>query len=188
MRNLVWGKTLLESYKYLKRLINSLDRIIYEKSVNSYGRDFDGRNTLDSMEAVIDLIQRKKKMLLIKMLVEEGLKNIEKKDAKILIKYYIDKIDLKAIAQSENQERRNMARIIDKIILDLMDKISVMGYNSNKIENLLKSEGWIVGIFNSHIKQGSKNKIDPLVYPAQNKLDRILTAYCYQKSNMHSIA
>lgn len=183
MKKLIWGKTLFESYKYIKRLVNSLDRIIYEKSVNSYGMSIDGKNTIESMEAVIDLIQRKKRLLLIKMIVEEGLKNIDRHDAKILIRYYLDKIELKTIADQEGKTTRTMSRLVDKMILSFMDKMSDLGYSYVKIEKMLENEGWIVGVFNSHIRKNASGstKVEPLIVPASSKFDKLLYAYCVSK-------
>ena len=56
MKKLIWAKTIFESYKYLSRLISSIDRLVMEKSVHSYTVDSGESTTLAKMEAIIDLI------------------------------------------------------------------------------------------------------------------------------------
>lgn len=168
MKKLVWGKTLLLSYKYLSRIIKGIDRIVLERSTKSYSVDWCESTTIEQMEQIIDLIQRKKRLQSVKMLIEESLKSVDRQNAKTLIRYFIDKVDLEIIAEENKLSKRTMSRRINSMLLDLIDKIRDLGYGIDKIELLLENEGWIIGIFN---KQASKfsgeNEVKPLLLPAQ---------------------
>lgn len=163
MRNLVWAKALFESYKYMTRIIKSIDRMVLERSVKSYGVGKGEPTTMEKMEIIIDLIQRKKRLLTIKMLIEEALKNMDREDARVLIDFYIDKIDIAEIAEAQGKTPRTMLRHINKMLLDAMTKISDLGYDINRIELLLKNEGWIVGVYNKIASRFGESKRIPLL-------------------------
>ena len=114
MKKLIWAKTIFESYKYLSRLISSIDRLVMEKSVHSYTVDSGESTTLAKMEAIIDLIQRKKRLLIVKWLVEESLKNTDRQEARILIKFYIDKVAIDELADEYKMNNRTLARRMNK--------------------------------------------------------------------------
>jgi len=91
MRKLILGKTLLESYQSIPRIISSIDRLVVESSAHSYSLTVVRDDTMQKMQAVIDLIERKKRLMRIKLAVEEGIKACTKLDAKILVRYYFDR-------------------------------------------------------------------------------------------------
>lgn len=187
MKKLIWAKTIFESYKYLSRIIKSIDRLVLERSVNSYNVSVGEITTLEKMEAVIDLIQRKKRLLVIKMLVEESLKNIDKESARILIKYYIDKIDMTTIAQNYGTNRRAMARKVNKLLQMCMEKMYDLGYNIRMIENLLENEGWIIGIYNSYVaKLPASAEIQEIALPPLRGMEKAFYNYCNRMSRGES--
>ncbi len=169
MKKLVWAKTIFESYKYIARIVRSIDRLVLERSIKSYSVGLGEPTTLEKMEIIIDLIQRKKRLLIIKMLIEESLKNIDKESARILIRYYIDKEELGNIAESLQQNKRTMMRHINKMLIEAIDKIADLGYDVDKIEMLLHNEGWIIGVYNKTASKFSTAKgIELLSVPANN--------------------
>ena len=185
MKKLVWAKTLFESYKYINRLIKSIDRFVFEKSVHSYNFSVSEPTTLEKMEAVIDLIQRKKRLLTIKMLVEESIKNIDREDAKILVMFYFDKIDVCRLLEKTGLNKRTLYRHMNKSLLECMDKIKDLGYGVLDLDLLLDNEGWIVGVYNGYAKKfGIEGK--KLISKKSAKEDKESKVLCaYQLS--HSI-
>ena len=173
MKKLVWAKTLFESYGYLNRIIGGIDKLVVERSVKSYGITFGGPTTLERMETIIDLIQRKKRLLAVKMLIEESLKKINKDSARALIRYYIDKEDLPTIAESFGTNKRTMARRINKMLVEAIEKMSELGYNVAKIELLLQNEAWIIGVYNKTASKFGEANQNLLAIPALNDMERI---------------
>ncbi|MBQ7977211.1 MAG: hypothetical protein IJ301_01240 [Clostridia bacterium] len=178
MRRLIWGKTLFESYKYIGRVVGSIDRLVLESSANSYTTCSNTNETLDKMEAVIDLIERKKRLLTIKMIIEEGVKNMDYDSAKLLIRYYVDKMDSNSIAEEFEMNRRTINRRINNAVCDCMQKIYNLGYNLKFFETLLENEGWIVGLYNSYVARYlHKDKtLVPLSIPKLKKIDRLINS------------
>ncbi len=179
MKKLVWAKTLFESYGYLSRIIKSIDRLVLERSTKSYCAGWCESTTIEQMEQIIDLIQRKKRLQSVKMLVEESIKNIDKKSARTLIRYFFDKVDLEILAEEFQLSKRTMSRRINSMLLDVMDKIEDLGYSLGKVELLLENEGWIIGIFNKHASKFSgENEVKPLILPPLNVVERMFLQYC----------
>lgn len=176
MKNLIWAKTLFESYKYLGRIINSIDRLVLETSVNSANIYQGEGNTIERMEAVIDLIQRKRRLVSVKTLVEESIKNLDDYSATLLVKYFIDKIDTNTLAEELNTNRRTIHRHINNALLCAMEKIFNLGYTYKDIEMMLENEGWIVGIYNSYIAKmhGVEKGLTPLMIPQMKGFDRLV--------------
>ncbi len=178
MKKLLWAKTLFESYKYLGRIIKSIDRLVVEKSSFS-GNLYQGEsNTIEDMEAVIDLIQRKKRLLSVKLLIEESIKNTNQDDATLLVKYYIDKIDAQTLADEMHTNRRTIHRYINKALRGIMEQIFNLGYTYKDIETMLENEGWIVGIYNSYLVKmhGIEKGLRPIIIPKMSRLDRLVSA------------
>lgn len=179
MKKLVWAKTLLSSYKYLSRVIKSLDRLVVERSAKSHSAGWYGMTTMEQIEQIIDLIQRKKRLQTVKMLIEESLKNIERSSAKILVKYFVSNVDLGDLADEYGVNRRTMSRRINAMSLTMIDKICDLGYGIDKIQLLLENEGWIIGIFNKNASRFSgANEVKQLVLPQLKGMEKVFWQYC----------
>ncbi len=176
MKDILWARTLFESYKYLGRIIKSIDRLVLEKSSFSSNIYQGEGNTIGDMEAVIDLIERKKRLLFIKLLIEEGIKNTNEFDSTLLVKYYIDKLDSQTLANDMHTNRRTIHRYLNKALQGIMEQIFNLGYTCKDIETMLENEGWIVGIYNSYLvkMRGIEKGLRPIVIPKMNRLDRLV--------------
>ncbi len=181
MKSFIWAKTLFEAYKYLGRVIKSIDRLVLSSGVHSYSLHQYGENTLGKMEAIIDLIQRKKRLVFIKLIIEEGVKNLDSEDGKLLIRYYFDNIPTARIAEELNRPRRTIQRNINDALENFMLKLLELGYNTATIEQLLENESWILGVYNSYVaKYQNKDKtLAPLTIPKLNRNDKLINSvYC----------
>lgn len=178
MKKLVLGKTLFEAYKYLGRIIKSVDRLVVETSASSHSNNIYLDNTLDNMEAVIDLIQRKKRLVALKMIIEEGLKSMESYGAKILVRYYIDKVDTATIAEENKTNSRTIRRHINSALVDCIEKIYELGYDNKFLESIISNEGWIVGIYNSNVvkMQNKDSSLNLFSLPQMSRLDRLINS------------
>ncbi len=179
MKKLVWAKTLLESYRYLSRVIKSLDRLVVERSAKSHSAGWYGMTTKEQMEQIIDLILRKKRLQTVKMLIEESLKNMERNSARVLVKFFMENVDLEDLAEEYGVTKRTMNRRLNSMALDVIDKIRDLGYGLDKIEILLENEGWIIGIFNKYASRFSgENEVKPLLLPSLPRMERLFWQYC----------
>ncbi len=153
MRKLILGKTLLSCYKNIPRIISSIDRLVVESSAHSYSLTIVRDDTMQKMQAVIDLIERKKRLLGIKLAVEDGIKACNKLDAKIIVRYYLDGAHTLLIAEELGMNRRNVHRRINVAAENFVDRLNDLGYTSAKIKEIISHEEWIAGVYNSYVEK-----------------------------------
>ncbi|MBR4270592.1 MAG: hypothetical protein IKQ31_02830 [Clostridia bacterium] len=178
MKRLILGKTLLESYKNLQRIINSIDRLVVESSAHSYSLTQVSEDTMEKMQAVIDLIERKKRLLGLKMMIEEGLKQCSPLEAKILVRYYFDRVSTVSMAEELGMIRRNVHRKLNTSIIVFVQKLAVAGYDRKTIVDLIANEDWIVGIYNKYVDKfkHKDEKLDYLVSTRKSGLSKYVNA------------
>jgi len=163
MRKLILGKTLLESYKSIPRIIRCIDKLVVESSAHSYSLTCVRDDTMQKMQAVIDLIERKKRLVGIKLAVEEGIKNSPKLDAKILVRYYLDGVNTLVMADELGVNRRNVHRKINSATQNFVETLDSLGYTRERIKSFIQNEEWIVGIYNHYVDK-FKHKDETLTY------------------------
>ena len=79
MKNHLWTRAILEGYQYLKKIIRILDKQVISMSVHSYqGYQTGADATLQLMQEILELIERKKSLLRLKKIIEERLSDYPK--------------------------------------------------------------------------------------------------------------
>lgn len=154
MKQKAWAKTLLSIYTCLENISNAIDKYVVSQGVNS------GRNnltTLESAEKIISLIERKKLMINLKVLIEKSISNLEVENARILVMRYVDKVKPEVCANILNFSRRTYFRKLDKSIEYFANQLKLNGYDNEYLLNMFKNEGWIRELFENFLKQKQKN-------------------------------
>ena len=169
MKNQLWTQTILESYNYINCITRSIDRRVLALGTQSYKTTNFGKDcTLDLMETVIELIERKKKILKLKVLVENALRNLPVFTSKLLIRKYIDKLSLNDLAMENNITISILRRKLRKAINECYDYFCKLGYCSSYIEQEYLSEPWLVGIYERNYGNLKKPiKEDKIVFVPQ---------------------
>ena len=148
--NIVWAKTVLSVYRYLERISGAIDKIILQSGLSS--KDIDGQNYFYNniyavSEKIIDLSQRKVTLINLKILIEDTLKEIDKKDAQILIQRFFDGNKVKEICEKSNLSMRTAFRKIDNALKVFSSRLVMKGYNWSELETMLEKEGWILNVY-----------------------------------------
>lgn len=169
MQNHIWAKTILTSYRFLERIAGAIDKIIEKKALSSsymMGSDILTNNTLALTDKIIELSQRKVKLINIKVLVEKALKNMDKTAALLLIKKYFEKQPVEEIMQQFPLPRRTYFRKIGEAESAFEAQCALLKFDNKKLNEYLKDEGWICEIKQSfekgeekdfHVKSSSLN-------------------------------
>lgn len=161
MKNdLIWTKTLLSVYRYLERICGAIDKIVMKSALNSadiLGQNYFYNNVYSISQKIIDLSERKITLINLKILIEETLGEIDKKSARILIQKYFDGTKCKDIALINNVSLRTVFRKISNAENAFSCRLRMKGYNSFKLDNILKEEGWINNVF---LRLSEKNDED----------------------------
>lgn len=160
MQNHVWAKTILTAYRFLERIAGAIDKIIEKKALaSSYmmGSEILTNNTLALTDKIIELSQRKVKLINIKVLVQQALKALDTDSARLLIKKYIEKQPIPSIMQQFSLARRTYFRKIEQAEAAFEAQCSRLKYPSKKLDEYLKDEIWISEIKQSFEKGEEKD-------------------------------
>ena len=155
MQNHIWAKTLLSSYRFLERIAGAIDKIIEKKALSSssmLGSEILTGNTLSLTDKIIELSERKVKLINMKVLIEGALKGMKPLDAKILIKRYIEKVPVESIYADLGIARRTYFRKIGEAESAFEAGCAHMSFPTERLENYLKSEAWIMEVKKSFEK------------------------------------
>ncbi len=155
--NIIWTKTLLSVYRYLERISGSIDKIILRNALNCRdvgGQNYFFNNTYNVSQRIINLSERKVTLINLKVLIEDTLREINKKDAQLLISKFFNGEKIKDICASYNLSTRTAFRKIDSAVSAFASRLVMKGYNAFKIEEMLKNEGWINNVY---LRLSSKN-------------------------------
>lgn len=158
MQNHIWARTILTSYRFLERITGALDQIIEKKALaSSWATGVDG--TLEVTDKIIELSERKVKLINLKLLTEGALQKMNEKDAQILIARYFDNLAPEEIMQRYSISRRSFFRHVQDGEAAFELACATLGYPIPKLESYLESEEWIKQV-RSSLRQKSAGEKD----------------------------
>lgn len=151
MKKNLWAKTILYVYKYLENIADAIDRMIDRQALNSFY--YSSSNQTDNgvlavSERIIELGERKKKLINIKVLADRALETCEIENAQILIEKYIDGGKSDEIALRHEMPIRTYFRRLVQAEEEFLFQLATYGYTENKITEYLKGEKWINEVYN----------------------------------------
>ncbi len=150
MRTNLWVKTILYVYKYLDSLAEAIDKLVERQALNSfyyYSGLSEDNGVMAVSERIINLIDRKKRLINIKVLTDKSLENCDSEYAQILIERYIDNDKSEEIAFRHGYAMRTYFRKLSQAEEQCASKMSQMGFTSEKLEKYLAGEKWITEIY-----------------------------------------
>ncbi len=166
MKNNVWAKTILATYKYLDILASSIDKLVEKQALNSFyyvsGSKIDN-SVMAVSNRIIELMERKKKLINFKVATGQALENIDSSLAEILIERYMDNNASEDIAKRHKLAMRTYFRRLyraEELFMSAMDKI---GYSEKYLYNTLKDEQIVMDIYrNFLLKKSAENDFEAL--------------------------
>ncbi len=143
LENELWGKTLLSLYRHLETMANSIDNLIKRIGINSAFNHTVYNSTILDANKIIELTERKIKIINLKVLTEKALNGLSEKHLKILMLYYVDGLNYKKIQEVLNITQRTFFRRKEIAIAHFSNKLCEQGFDSKKLFNYLKNENWV---------------------------------------------
>ena len=150
-----WSKTLLIAYGHLETICGAIDKTVLDYGLKSSAINCDVEYLAKKM---ISLIERKKFLINIKVLVDNALNRISDAEAKVLILKYIDNLPSNIASEVLKVSMRTYFRKLN-IALENFAKILIFqGYSTAKFFDMFKNEKWILEIFDSYYKKEKKDE------------------------------
>lgn len=162
MTNYIWTKTILSAYNYLEKISDAIDNIVEKRAINSYHMssvNFSINNTMAVADKLIELGDRKVRLINLKILCEKALEKCQPKHASILIEKYVDGGKAQEIAERYNLSLRTYFRRLNMAENEFSCNLSMMGYDDKKISQYLSTEKWIEEIYRRYSSQGQEIEI-----------------------------
>lgn len=152
MKN-TWTKTILTVYRYLERVANAIDKLVDRQALNSYYSSCGKSGILDIANEIIELSERKVKLINLKVLTENALENIDELYAQLLIEKYIDSDKCEMIAERHNLPLRTYFRRSEEAEDKFSSFLSKKGFNNEKLYDYLGKETWIMEVYENFNKK-----------------------------------
>lgn len=154
----VWTKTLLSIYKYIDTLTSAIDDLVYKQSINSghFGGGY-YNSAYCCASKVIELSERKRKLLVIKDGIDDALATLPSLSVRILVLTYFDLIKSSGVAKVLNISIRTFFRRKNVCIEKLSNALSLQGWTSEKLINYLKNESWLIDLYNGNLNAAKES-------------------------------
>lgn len=154
----IYVKTLIEAYRTLPNVIKILDQIIESRASNAMLSSGLFSNTFDEIEKVIELTERKDKLLNLYFIADNMIKMLNEKQKKFVVMKFIKKRSVDSIAEELGTTKRNVYRNANSIIKFLCLKMLERKWDSNFIRfQIGENEHWLDNIFSAKIKEENSN-------------------------------
>jgi len=161
----LWIKTLLSVHSNLPEIIKSVDKII-EINASSLSFITDIYNTEKStyaqVEKVIDLTERKNKLLNIFLMSKNLLSSVSEDDRLFLKRKYIFGWTAEELSQEYQVSIRTIFRKNEKLIDQIFEKTKKKNWTLKFITLQVKDELWIIEKFNRIAKDNMPNNFSQL--------------------------
>ncbi len=145
----IWSKTLLNSYMCFEKIAEEIDNLVLTYGLDScYLRD--EQAYLYSAEQMIELIDKKKLVINLKVICDEVIANMNPKFARILILKYIDNMKGADIAKRLGLSIRSYFRWVNEAVNAFSKKLNALGFSDQKLKEMCDSEEWIKRLYNKY--------------------------------------
>ncbi len=153
MKENVWTKTILSCYRYLERVCSSIDKLVESKALASFyvcSSNFSSSNVINVADKLIELSERKKTLINLKVLTTKVLKKCDRLHAQILIERYIEKDKSDEIALRHNIPIRSYFRKIYSAEKEFSSILTKLGFSDGKLSEFLANEKWIIEVYSRY--------------------------------------
>ena len=151
-----WSKSALSIYRYLETMTNTIDKIVLDTGKSSNSVMLQKYQTTGYQTSkIIELIDRKRKMINLKLAVEEALSKISKDDRRILTLVYIDGVKSEVMAQLIGCSLRTFFRKKLSAMTKFMLALELAGFNDEFFETDYAGERWFMSVYESCLIKSS---------------------------------
>ena len=148
MKIKIWCKAFLNIYHIIPNIVNSIDKLILLKGVNSsYFCDGQKESTLSQFENIISLSQKKICLINLKVLTDEVLLDMKKENSKLLILRFINNVECKKAIELSNLPRRTYFRALNKALKEFESLFYAKLLNSKVLYDAFNKEVFLEEIF-----------------------------------------
>lgn len=136
-------------FRYLETMSKSIDKIVLDVGKSSNNHEITNyQTTFSQTNKIFKLIDRKRKLINLKVIIENGLANISKESRRILTLFYIDGITANLISQLLGISIRTFFRQRTRALEELCLELEQSGYDKDFFEEEYAGEKWFASVYN----------------------------------------
>ena len=154
-----WSKTLLISYRLLGLVVERIESMVQQISLNSmYYNRKTGCDTMSQIEKLIDYNDKKVNLTNLKVIIEECIASLSQKELEIVSLLYLDGLNVDEVASTLGISVRTVFRR-KKRALESFAKALSRKCSSEFLMDNYKDELWLMDIYYSHA-DGDNEEMD----------------------------
>jgi len=153
----IWCRTLLTSYRALNTFSKTLDNTLEKLALKGFNGYSSGYSTDMLYDKMLEVIDRKKGLVNIKVLVDRAMSMLPVKDYEILKLRYFDGVDAMQSAEVLGLNDRTYFRRLNKALSAFMFNVKREGYDVERIKREYKNESFIVALYQRLLKKSLCN-------------------------------
>ena len=141
-----WIKALLSSYSTIPEIIKTLDKMIeFQATSISFISDIYNKegSTLNQVEKIIDLSERKNKLLNIYIMTKKLISQLSVEDFSFIEKKFIFNWTCEELSNEFGISIRTVYRKTDKVLNDIFDQAKMNNWSLKFIEQQVDGEDWL---------------------------------------------
>lgn len=141
MINIYECEALVKIYSTLDKKCNIIDKFINNHAFYC-GPYSDEYSAVDVYNDILDLIERKNKLINIKLIIDNAVKNLSENDKKVLFIKLNYNISMHELCALLNLKERTAFRRVERAFENMTDKLNQSKY-ALKLEHIIENEAWI---------------------------------------------
>jgi len=154
-----WSKSALSVYRYLEHMANTIDKIVVATGKNSNHQNVQKyQTTLYQTSKIIEFTERKRKMINLKIAVENALQRLPKIERRILVLAFVDGVKSEMISQLLEISLRTYFRKKSKALDNFKEQMIACGFDLEFFENEYACENWMMSIYQESVLKYNKDE------------------------------
>lgn len=176
-----WSRSALSIYKHLSTMTNAIDKIVLDigKSGNSPSlQKF--QSTYYQASRIIELMDRKRKMINLKVACEDALCRLDRFSRRLLTLVFLDGVKSEVVAQMLNMSIRTFFRKKARAIEIFSQIFEALGFDNEFFESEYGLERWFMSVYDTCITKNcmADEVLDKgFVKSVMNEVSKISCAY-----------
>lgn len=153
MKQILWSKTILTAYRYFERIVAAIDKLVIKEAMGSISSDsliYSLKSAEWVTNKILDYTEKKVALINAKILVEKALFSMNRDQALILVKKYINAKKTNEVIAEIGCARRSYYRKLDSATRTFACVIKRMGFSEEKLDEMLSDQKWLMKIYNQY--------------------------------------
>lgn len=161
-----WSKSSLSIYKYLSTMSDTIDKIVNNSSKESNSTMLQKyQTTYYQASKILEYIDRKRKMVNLKVIVEDVIGRLKKDDRRLITLVYFDGVKSEEVAELMGISLRTFFRKKANALKEFTLILQALGYDEEFFEKEYFCEKWFMAVYDNCVFKNCE---------AEEELDRLL--------------